>query len=155
MTEKTGATSAPDLNLKIEVFRSHEPLRTVWTALQDAACSTAFQTYSWISLLLDKVGNALSATPAIVLVSSESGTPLMLIPLAERRHGPMRVLEFVDFGISDYNAPIIRRDFAAELGRQGFSALWRRILEQIGTADTVDFKKMPPTIEGVPNPFHS
>jgi CelD/BcsL family acetyltransferase involved in cellulose biosynthesis len=104
MTEKTGATSAPDLNLKIEVFRSHEPLRTVWTALQDAACSTAFQTYSWISLLLDKVGNALSATPAIVLVSSESGTPLMLIPLAERRHGPMRVLEFVDFGISDYNA---------------------------------------------------
>jgi len=153
MTEKTGATSAPDLNLKIEVFRSHEPLRTVWTALQDTACSTAFQTYSWISLLLDKVGNALSATPAIVLVSSESGTPLMLIPLAERRHGPMRVLEFVDFGISDYNAPIIRRDFAAELGRQGFSALWRRILEQIGTADTVDFKKMPPTIEGVPNPF--
>jgi CelD/BcsL family acetyltransferase involved in cellulose biosynthesis len=153
MTEKAGATSAPDRNLKIEVFRSHEPLRSVWTALQNEACCTAFQTYSWISLLLDKVGNALSATPAIVLVSGESGTPLMLVPLAERRYGPVRVLEFVDFGISDYNAPIIRSDFAAELGRQGFSALWRRILDHIGTADTVNLKKMPPTIEGAPNPF--
>ncbi|MGO4524163.1 GNAT family N-acetyltransferase [Microvirga sp. 2MCAF35] len=106
-----------------------------------------------MSLLLDKVGNALSATPAIVLVRSESGTPLMLVPLAETQDGSRRVLEFIDFGISDYNAPIIRRDFAEQLARRSFSPLWSRILERIGKVDAVSFRKMPSTIEGAPNPF--
>jgi len=140
-------------HLKIEVFRSHEPLQAVWKALQDEACCTAFQTYGWMSLVLDKIGTALSATPAIVLVSSESGTPLMLIPLAERQQGAMRVLEFIDFGICDYNAPVIRRDFAMELAGQDFSVLWQQVLERVGRVDAVNLQKMPAMIGDAPNPF--
>src|SRR5690349_7215000 len=118
MAERLGEAFTLDQRLRIEVYRSHRPLKTVWKALQSESCCTAFQTYGWMSLLLDKVGNALSATPAIVLVRSESGTPLMLVPLAETQDGTRRVLEFIDFGISDYNAPIIRRDFAEQLARR-------------------------------------
>jgi CelD/BcsL family acetyltransferase involved in cellulose biosynthesis len=153
MVERLEGTSTLDGDLKIEVFRSHKPLQAVWTALQEEACCTVFQTYSWISVLLEKVGSALSATPAIVLVSSAGGTPLMLVPLAEQQHGLVRVLEFIDFDISDYNAPIIRREFAAALAIRGFSPIWSQILKHIGTVDTVNLRKMPPTIDGAPNPF--
>jgi len=140
-------------HLKIEVFRSHEPLQAVWRGFQNEACCTAFQTYGWMSLLLDKVGTALSATPAIVLVSSEDGAPLMLIPLVERQQGALRVLEFIDFGICDYNAPIIRPDFAAELDGQDFSLLWQQILEHVGRVDAVNLQKMPSVIGEARNPF--
>lgn len=153
MTPKLREPVTLDQRLKIEVFRSHEPLRELWTTLQEEACCTAFQTYSWMSLLLDKIGTTLSVTPAIVVVSSESGTPQMLVPLVERPYGPMRILEFIDFGISDYNAPIIRRDFAAKLAGQAFSPIWNQILESIGKVDSVNLKKMPSTIEGAPNPL--
>jgi CelD/BcsL family acetyltransferase involved in cellulose biosynthesis len=153
MTDELEGSSTLDRPLKIEVFRSHEPLRAVWTALQDEACCTAFQTYNWMSLLLDTVGKALSATPAIVLVSSGRGIPLMLLPFAERQQGFVRVLEFIDFGLSDYNAPVIRREFAADLARRDFSPIWRQILDCIGTADAVDLRKMPPAVEGAPNPL--
>jgi len=150
---KLDGTSTSNGALKIEVFRSHEPLQAVWSAFQDEACCTAFQNYSWMSLLLDKVGSALSATPAIVLVSNASGAPLMLIPLTERQHGLARVLEFIDFGINDYNAPLIRRDFAAELAIREFSPIWRQILKHIGRMVAVSLRKMPPTIGEAPNPF--
>jgi len=140
-------------HLKIEIFRSHEQLRGVWTAFQDEACCTAFQTYNWMGPLLDKVGSALSAAPAIVLVSSKSGTPLMLVPMAERQHGAMRILEFIDFGICDYNAPIIRRDFAADLAGQDFSNVWRQILARLDRVDVVNLQKMPSVIGEAPNPF--
>jgi CelD/BcsL family acetyltransferase involved in cellulose biosynthesis len=96
---------------------------------------------------------ALSATPAIVLVSRKDGTPLMLVPMAERRQGTMRILEFIDFGICDYNAPVIRLDFATELAGQDFSVLWRQILGLVGRVDAVNLQKMPAMIGEAPNPF--
>ena len=143
-----------DQSIRFEVFRSHEPLKVAWSVFQNEACCTVFQTYEWASHLLDTVGRAHSAVPAIVLLSNAEGVPLMLLPLTKRQHEGARLLEFIDFDTSDYNAPLIRRDFAMELARQDFSTLWSKILKHIGPVDAVKLRKMPPTIDGAPNPFH-
>ncbi|HYD32110.1 MAG TPA: GNAT family N-acetyltransferase [Azospirillaceae bacterium] len=79
--------------------------------------------------------------------------PLMLVPLAVcRRHGLAR-LEFIDFGLADYNAPLIDRTFALALAEGGFPALWRRILAAVGPVDTIHLSNLPESIGGVPNPF--
>ena len=77
----------------------------------------------------------------------------MLVPMAERQHGAMRILEFIDFGICDYNAPLIRRDFATELAGQDFSSVWRQILARFDHIDAVNLQKMPSVIGEAPNPF--
>ncbi|GEO18938.1 GNAT family N-acetyltransferase [Microvirga aerophila] len=77
----------------------------------------------------------------------------MLIPLVERQRGRLRVLEFIDFDVTDYNAPLIRREFAAELAMRDFSPIWCQILKSIGTMDAVSLRKMPSVIDGAPNPF--
>jgi CelD/BcsL family acetyltransferase involved in cellulose biosynthesis len=142
-----------DQGLGVQVFRSFEPVRDAWINLQEDAYCLGFQHYSWLSTVWETVGRTRPGRLAIVLVSDMTGNPLMLIPLVERRQGGIRVLEFIDYELSDYNAPLIRRAFIDELGGGGFRPLWQKILTRIGSVDAVRLEKMPPVIDGVENPF--
>jgi len=148
----TGLISA-DPNLDIQVCRSFELARDAWLNLQEEAACFGFQSYSWLSTVWEVVGCARPGQLAIVLVTDMTRKPLMLIPLVERRHGGMRVLEFINEDLTDYNAPLVRREFIQELGNAGFPRVWKMILDCVGRVDAVRLEKMVPSIDGVQNPF--
>jgi CelD/BcsL family acetyltransferase involved in cellulose biosynthesis len=147
------ATSAVAVATTIHVFNRCEQIRPVWLQLQDTACGYAFQSFAWISALLETHGTGNGTRPALVLVTTSSGDPLMLTPLMVRaRHG-IQILEFIDFGLADYNAPLIDAEFARALDADGFRALWSRILETVGPVDAAVLDKIPARIGQVDNPF--
>ncbi|KJB97787.1 GNAT family N-acetyltransferase [Skermanella aerolata] len=137
----------------VQVFSSFELVRDAWIDLQEDAYSLGFQQFNWLSAVWETVGHTRSIRPVIVLVSDNAGKPMMLIPLAERRRNGLRVLEFIDYELCDYNAPLIRHALIRELGHSGFRKLWTQILAQAGPVDAVRLEKMPPLIGDAENPF--
>jgi CelD/BcsL family acetyltransferase involved in cellulose biosynthesis len=75
----------------------------------------------------------------------------MLLFLCRRnRYGVARI-EFPDFGVSDYNAPILAPDFRPSADE--FERLWNEIVRALPRADLIQLEKMPETVAGRPNPM--
>ncbi|MBP2227755.1 CelD/BcsL family acetyltransferase involved in cellulose biosynthesis [Azospirillum agricola] len=147
--------------VRIRCFDACEPLRERWEWLEARSDGYAFQSVFWVAALLDTIGRDPSVRPVITLVTDADGkggeAPALILPLMLRRTHGVATLRFLDFGVTDYNAPLIRADVAWRLSRGGFPDLWRRILAAIGAAagpvDVVRLEKMPERIGGLPNPL--
>lgn len=155
MTQLANVFSHDDRDVEVQVFRSLELVREAWLSLEEEAHCFGFQCYSWLSTVWETVAGKRPGQLAIVLVTDTSNTPLMLIPLVKRTNSGVTVLEFIDDELSDYNAPLVQRDFIHELLGDGFLDLWKKILDRVGPVDVIRFEKMPPTIDGIMNPMLS
>lgn len=124
-----------------------------WDALVKAGRSTPFQTQAWLRPWYRIVAPYVGATPLFVTVKDAVGAPQMLLPLCVRRQGMLRVIEFADGGLSDYNAPLLSRDFAPSAAEM--RDLWREILRVLPPADIVRLEKAPASFAGGPNPLQA
>ena len=98
----------------IETWSDIEPIRSRWKAIEASGVSTPFQSYAWVSALLESVGRSFDAELHIVIVKDrKTGEDLMLLPLVRRRAQLLRFLEIPDFSVSDYNSPIICRSIVS------------------------------------------
>jgi CelD/BcsL family acetyltransferase involved in cellulose biosynthesis len=139
-------------NFEIRITGDVGEILEDWKGLESQALSTPFQTQAWLLPLYESLAPALNAKPLFALVSEKSrGRPVMLLPLCVRRRHGVRVIEFADLGVSDYNAPLIAPDF--ELAPQSWTALWRKILRLLSRGSILHFEKMPPRIGERPNPL--
>ncbi|MGY8666793.1 GNAT family N-acetyltransferase [Bradyrhizobium sp. UFLA05-109] len=118
----------------------------------DGGCATVFQHRHW----LDAWYRTFEFTPLIAfIVAADTRRDVALVPLVCGRRGPARVVEFADFGRSDYNAPILASDSPRD------SASLRMIASDFLTAlrglperpDLINLEKMPIEIRGRPNPL--
>jgi CelD/BcsL family acetyltransferase involved in cellulose biosynthesis len=87
----------------------------------------------------------------VAVVDAEKN-PLMLLPLGiQRRHG-VRVLTFLDGGLSDYNSPVVfpaTRDWGPEDVRM----VWRELQANLPFFDVAILDKMPERVGDLPNPL--
>ena len=77
--------------------------------------------------------------------------PAALFALCVRRRFGVKVVEFPDLGVTDYNAPLCARDLA--LTDAELDALWAQARLAIPGADVFVFEKLPEAIYGRPMPF--
>ena len=139
------ADSAAPNSFTIEVASDPALVMEAWIELEPAA--TAFQTRAWLQPLYRIVGEASGASPVFVTVRlRETGRPVMFLPLCIWRKAGVRVIEFADFGITDYNLPIVAPDFKP--GAAEMQALWTEIRRRLPAADIVRFTKVPETMAG-------
>jgi CelD/BcsL family acetyltransferase involved in cellulose biosynthesis len=72
--------------------------------------ATAFQHPLWLDRLYGRLAPRFDAEPLVIVVRWRgSGRLAMVLPMIRRRHGVMRVVEFADFKVSDYAAPVCDR----------------------------------------------
>jgi CelD/BcsL family acetyltransferase involved in cellulose biosynthesis len=95
-------------------------------------------------------------SPLIVIISdAATDRPIALVPLIRRVHGGIRIVEFPDLGLTDYNAPVL--DFGAPNDLAGARVLCRALLTALRKlpdgVDLVRLQKMPADIAGKPNPL--
>lgn len=128
---------------------SHDP-----ATLERAAslAPTPFQHPGWLSAWYANMAAGPDVTPLIACVDdARTGAPAMVLPLVLRREGVLRVIEFADGGITDYNAPMpgpaAPRDAAAA------SAVWQALCRALPPADLIRFTKMPRRLGRAPNPL--
>jgi CelD/BcsL family acetyltransferase involved in cellulose biosynthesis len=86
-------------------------------------------------------------------VADASGNTLMLLPLGIQRRPGLSFLTFLGGVVTDYNAPIIRADFAASFDDAAVGRLMGRILKRLPDVDVVALEKLPSMIDGVANPL--
>ena len=138
---------------KIQTTDRVELIQRDWDTLVKTGRATPFQTPAWLRPWYAIVAPHIGARPLFVSVTdAASDAPLMLLALCTRRQGILRIIEFADGGLSDYNAPLLARDFAPN--ETQMNELWRRIVAALPPADVVRLHKMPAAFAGGPNPIH-
>ncbi len=90
-----------------------------------------------------------------IIYDAKSGDQAVLLPLICRLHRGIRIVEFADMDITDYNAPMLGA--AAPRDPEAACALWGDLMAALrrmtGGADLLRFRKMPVKIAGRPNPL--
>jgi CelD/BcsL family acetyltransferase involved in cellulose biosynthesis len=113
-----------------------------------------FQCADILQVWCDTIGRAWRTRAIFVAVFDDIGRPMLLIPLCIERRRGIRMLRFIDGGLSDYNAPILFEP-TRTWGRETLERLWRELIEVLPPFDIAMFDKMPADICGVPNPLVS
>ena len=121
----------------------------------DAGHGTAFQHHHWLSAWYGAFDDA---SPLIAIVHDRiTDRPMALIPLIRRVRNGVRVVEFADLDLTDYNAPLLASGVSRETpdGRALCRALLAALGKLPGRVDLVRLRKMPAIVNGSPNPLMS
>jgi CelD/BcsL family acetyltransferase involved in cellulose biosynthesis len=116
---------------------------------------TTFQHGHWLSAWY---GAFRVVSPLIAIVSDAgTGRDIAIVPLIRRVQRGIRIVEFADLGLTDYNAPIL--GFASPNDATGMRTICRALLTALRElpegVDVIRMQKMPANIDGQPNPFVS
>jgi CelD/BcsL family acetyltransferase involved in cellulose biosynthesis len=122
-----------------------------YTELERAGVATAFQTLLWLRLWQSELALSRGATLIFVLVAEVDGRPLMLLPLCQRRHRLLSIIEAADLGVGDYVAPVMASHFHPS--HEEWCLLWGRIRAVLPRHDVLRLTKIPREFQGRPNPL--
>ncbi len=140
--------------VEIQTSRDLDAFKDIWPRSDDLGATRChvFQCADVLKVWLETIGAARGVDAHFVVVSNERGEPWFALPLGvERRYG-LRVLTFLDGGVSDYNAPVIFAD--APAGRSfPVPALIERLRAFLPPFDLVMFEKMPAEVLDYSNPL--
>ena len=139
---------------QIQVSRDLGDFKTFWPRSDDpgpARCHV-FQCADVLDVWLKTIGAARGVDPYFVVVADERGEPRFAVPLGIERRFGVRILTFLDGGVSDYNAPVVFANGAAArpYPLHQFVAHLRGVLPPF---DLVMFEKMPADVLDRPNPL--
>ncbi|MDO8287658.1 MAG: GNAT family N-acetyltransferase [Parvibaculum sp.] len=133
-------------------------LQTIWTSLEQSGDCTAFQSFAFVSTWFTHVGRAEGVTPCVVVGwdaedAGEGKGPLFIMPLA-LTHGALGTkLGWLASGVSDYNGPLLAKEFFLRVRHGQFKDLWKQIRDILPEHDIVELTSMPEKIGGQANPF--
>jgi CelD/BcsL family acetyltransferase involved in cellulose biosynthesis len=122
----------------------------------DVNPSTPFQHPQWYDAWYGAFAGVDDVEPLIAVVTDAStGEGAALLPLIRRRHNNIRIVEFADLDLTDYNAPVLGN--AAPRDVRAARALWRDLVSALRAmqdgADLIRLRKMPVDFDGRPNPL--
>jgi CelD/BcsL family acetyltransferase involved in cellulose biosynthesis len=150
LQETSARGASADASFRVEFVRDWSEAAARWI---ESGEGTSFQHRHWLGAWYCAFD---TITPLIAIVSdAATKRDVALVPLAVRQYHGIRVVEFADLGVSDYNAPMLSceapRDSASmrTMGRTLLAAL-RQLPDR---PDLVRLKKMPAEIRGRPNPL--
>jgi CelD/BcsL family acetyltransferase involved in cellulose biosynthesis len=146
-TDRLVASSAA---FRVEFFRDWSEAAARWN---DRGDRTSFQHRHWLDAWYRSFD---SVTPLIAIIAdTATRRDIALVPLVQRRHRGIRLVEFADLAVSDYNAPILA--CGAPRDPAGMRAMARALLAGLrqlpDRLDLIRLKKLPAEICGRPNPL--
>jgi CelD/BcsL family acetyltransferase involved in cellulose biosynthesis len=150
LEEMDRQTEVSTAAFRVQIVRDWPSASALWN---DVSNGTNFQHRHWLDAWYQAFD---TFSPLIAIVSeAESRRVVALIPLICRKHHDVRVVEFADLGVSDYNAPLLAAaapldPASARAVGQAFLAALRRLPDR---PDLIRLKKMPAEICGRPNPL--
>ena len=117
---------------------------------------TAFQHPQWYASWYRAFAATEDVTPLIAVVTdAATGERAALLPLIRRRQNGLRIVEFADLDLTDYNAPLLGP--AAPRDAASSRKLWRELRRALrktpGGADLIRLYKVPAELDGKQNPL--
>lgn len=111
--------------------------------LFECSNATAFQHPLWLSTLHETLLEPRNADQMTVVGhDSKTGRLVLVLPLVRRRKLGTTIVEFADFGVTDYCAPVVRKGYENEITtNQGMAVELRRL---VGHCDVFRLKAVRP-----------
>ncbi len=124
-----------------------------WPVIADSRdlAMYVFQSREFLETWTRTIGKANGIKSYLLVVRTDAGEPVLYLPLAIETQFNIRLLRFMDCGVADYNAPILKAGLA--LSPQAFKALWSQALALLPDFDVIDLKKIAADVAGVANPL--
>src|ERR1700722_16000226 len=138
---------------RVEFAHDAKPAAARW---HDRGSPTPFQDARWLDAWYGAFAGHDHVEPLIAIISdAATSQQVTLVRPVRRMHGGIRIVEFADLALTDYNAPMLGS--AAPRDAKAAHLLWRNLLTALrrlpGGADLVRFRKMPVDLDGRPNPL--
>ena len=136
----------------VDVFVSLAEAHRDWTELEAIDCASPYQSFAFAEAWFSTVGAATGAQPFIVVAREALGRPAALLPLAQRRVGPLAVAAFPGGKDSNFNLGLFRP------GRRWSAGALRSLLRAAARAtparvDCFALLNQPRSWQGVRNPI--
>jgi CelD/BcsL family acetyltransferase involved in cellulose biosynthesis len=145
-----GLASAGAPGFRVDFMRDWKQAAARWTGTGHEA---TFQHHHW----LEAWYGAFDTVSPLIAIISDAATDrqIALVPLIRRVQTGVRIVEFADLDLTDYNAPILgfgapRDAVEAQAVCQALIAALRRLPDGV---DLIRLRKMPAIIDGKPNPL--
>jgi len=146
----TGRVSSLAPGFRIDFVDDWKRAAAGWSGADQ---ETAFQHPVWFDAWY---GAFREATPLIAVVTDGiTGRKVALVPLIRRVQHGIRVVEFADLNVTDYNAPMLRAGIKFDMAeaRAVSKALVTALRQVPGGVDLIRLKKMPDRLVGGVNPL--
>jgi CelD/BcsL family acetyltransferase involved in cellulose biosynthesis len=156
ITDNPGSarTSARRARFAIDILQDWTETATRWDWSRPTGEDASFQDQNWLRNWYGAFAHT-DIEPLIAIVSdAATGERIALLPLIRRREHRIRIVEFADLDLTDYNAPLLTkaaRDPA--FAKPMWKALRKALRRSLGGADLIRLRKMPLTIDGTANPL--
>jgi len=138
---------------RVEFVRDWKHAVARWSGI---GSSTPFQDHRWLEAWYAAFVNFSEIEPLIAIVhDAATSEQVALLPLVRRMQNGVRIVEFADLNLTDYNAPLLTA--AAPRNAARARVLWRDLLSALkrlpGGADLMRLRKMPLDLANGPNPL--
>ena len=151
----TEGASVPNL-MRISVSGSLADF-DAWWPRSGTSCEArcfAFQCADILEVWCDTIGAANHIEPVFVTVFGASGKPALLLALGIEVRNGVRVLRFLDGGVSDYNAPVVFPE-ASSWGPETVATVWAQLSRALPPFDLAMLEKMPDVVGDLTNPLYA
>jgi len=138
---------------RLAIHASLDECEALWRRASEYCAGFAFQSFEWQSICQATIGATRGVDPHVAVLSDADGRVLMLLPLGIYRYRGLRVLRFLGDVVTDYGAPLIDPGFAADITPSETARLWSAVCRLLPPVDLIWLWRMPPEIDGVPNPM--
>ena len=133
-----------------QVAGTYAQVERVWERMAQQGAALPFQRRGWLPHWYAAHEAAYRPLP-VTITRAGSDEPVMALPLALYRDGPLRIIAFADGGLTDYNAPILGPHAPADAA--GATLIMRSLRKALPPADILYFGKMPKRIGTMVNPL--
>ena len=142
-------------SLHMAVHGSLESVEGRWRDAWTRLAGTPFQNFDWVKTWHETLGRQQGWKPCIgeLRADTPDGPTVLLLPLALRREGLLRVMGFMGAELLDYQAPLIDPAFARALTPAHAARLWNGFMGIFPSVDMIRTRRMPATIGALHNPF--
>lgn len=141
------------MNTKIEIYKDiNIELKEIWINFEKNSLNHCFQSFSWILYVINfSKKNQINFILQIVVIKKNNQT-VAIFPFWITNYFGLKVLRWIGNDFSDYNAPVISKDF--NYIKDDFFNDFYYIKKNLQTFDLINFERQNSNILGKNNPFY-
>lgn len=144
------------VQFRVELTRNWNEAAGLWGDPSGRPQMSPFQDVRWLESWYRAFAAVEGIEPLIAVVrDAATAERVALLPLIRRIQNGIRIVEFADLDLTDYNAPLMAA--IATWDPASARAMWKELRRALrraaGGADLIRLRKMPIEIDGRPNPL--
>ena len=146
------ARSSSSCIARVGLVGDLDAVETIWRELETRQLATPYQRFDLLSAWQAEVGHREGTLPCIVTAHAADDRPLLVLPLALRRHRGVRIASFMGGKHTSFNMALWDTDFAREATASDLAALLSG-LRAHDAADVLALTQQPRHWQGQLNPL--